>query len=76
MGRTGRLVCVQEAPATGSWGQSVITAVAVEGFELLDAQPALVAADPIPVPYARRSRTRRLPSVERIAAAMRSVVAA
>ena len=62
VGRTGRLVCVQEAPANGSWGQSVITAVAVEGFELLDAQPALVAADPIPVPYARTLEEATLPS--------------
>ncbi len=76
VGRTGRLVCVQEAPANGSWGQSVITAVAVEGFELLDAQPALVAADPIPVPYARTLEEATLPSVERIAAAVRSVAAA
>jgi pyruvate dehydrogenase E1 component beta subunit len=69
-------VCVQEAPPNGSWGQSVITAVAVEGFELLDAQPALVAADPIPVPYARTLEEATLPSVARIADAVRSVAAA
>ena len=46
------------------------------GFELLDAQPALVAADPIPVPYARTLEEATLPSVERIAAAVRSVAAA
>jgi pyruvate/2-oxoglutarate/acetoin dehydrogenase E1 component len=69
-------VCVQEAPAPGSWGQSVITAVALDGFELLEAQPALVAADPIPVPYARTLEDATLPSVERIAGAVRSMAAA
>jgi acetoin:2,6-dichlorophenolindophenol oxidoreductase subunit beta len=74
VGRTGRLVCVQEAPSAGSWGQAVIAAVAVAGFELLDAQPALIAADPIPIPYARALEEATLPSVERIAAGVRSVV--
>jgi pyruvate dehydrogenase E1 component beta subunit len=73
VGRTGRLVCVQEAPPTGSWGQAVISCVAVEAFELLDAPPALVAADPIPVPYARSLEEATLPSPERIAAAVRTV---
>ncbi len=76
VGRTGRLVCVQEATAPGSWGQSVISHVAVEAFELLDAQPALVAADPIPVPYARSLEDATLPNVERISAAVRAVAAA
>ena len=74
VGRTGRLVCVQEAPAPGSWGQSVISHVAVEAFDLLDAQPVLVAADPIPVPYARTLEEATLPGVERIADAIRTAV--
>jgi len=75
LGRTGRIVCAQEAPAAGSWGQAVLSTVAVEAFELLDAGPALVAADPIPVPYAKALEDATLPSVERIAAAVREVVA-
>ncbi|HEX5557799.1 MAG TPA: alpha-ketoacid dehydrogenase subunit beta [Gaiellales bacterium] len=74
VGHTGRLVCVQEAPAAGSWGQAVIATVAVAGFELLDAQPALIAADPIPVAYARTLEEATLPSVERIAAGIRSAI--
>jgi acetoin:2,6-dichlorophenolindophenol oxidoreductase subunit beta len=73
VGRTGRLVCVQEAPPAGSWGQSVISHVAEQAFELLDAAPTLVAADPIPVPYARSLEDATLPSVERIVAAVRAV---
>ena len=76
VGRTGRLMCVQEAPPAGSWGQAVISTVVLEGFDLLDARPELVAADPIPVPYARTLEEATLPSVERIAAAARSLVAA
>ena len=76
VGRTGRLVCVQEAPPAGSWGQAVISHVAVEAFELLDAPPVLIAADPIPVPYARSLEETTLPGVERIAGAVRAVIAA
>ena len=76
VGRTGRLVCAQEATAPGSWGQSVIAQVAVEAFELLDAPPLLVAADPIPVPYARPLEEATLPSVERISDAVRAVMEA
>ena len=76
VGRTGRLVCVQEAPPAGSWGQAVISHVAVEAFELLDAPPVLIAADPIPVPYARSLEEATLPGVERIAGAVRAVIAA
>jgi acetoin:2,6-dichlorophenolindophenol oxidoreductase subunit beta len=76
VGRTGRLVCAQEAPAPGSWGQSVIAHVAVEAFELLDAPPLLVAADPIPVPYSRPLEEATLPSVERISDAVRAVMEA
>ncbi|MEO9176205.1 MAG: alpha-ketoacid dehydrogenase subunit beta [Gaiellales bacterium] len=71
--RTGRLVCVQEAPAAGSWGQSVIAHVAEQAFELLDAPPRLVPADPIPVPYARTLEDATLPNVDRIAAVVREV---
>jgi pyruvate/2-oxoglutarate/acetoin dehydrogenase E1 component len=50
--------------------------VAVEAFELLDAPPVLIAADPIPVPYARSLEEATLPGVERIAGAVRAVIAA
>jgi acetoin:2,6-dichlorophenolindophenol oxidoreductase subunit beta len=74
--RTGKLVCVQEAPGMGSWGESVVSHVALEAFELLDAQPALVASNRTPVPYARSLEEATLPSVTRIAAGIRAVAAA
>ncbi len=74
--RTGRLACVQEAPAAGSWGQAVIAECVTTGFEMLDAAPVLVAADAVPVAYARSLEDATLPSVERITAALRELVQA
>ena len=74
LSRTGRLACVQESPAPGSWGQAVIGECVAGGFELLDAPPLLVAADAVPVPYAKSLEDAALPSVERIASALRELV--
>jgi pyruvate dehydrogenase E1 component beta subunit len=76
LGHTGRLACVQEAPAAGSWGQAVIAGCVAEGFELLDAPPVLIAADPVPVPYAKSLEDAVLPSVERITASLRTLATA
>jgi acetoin:2,6-dichlorophenolindophenol oxidoreductase subunit beta len=73
---TGRLACVQEAPAAGSWGQAVVAEVTTQAFELLDAPPVLVAADAVPVPYAQSLEDAALPNVARIAAALRELAAA
>jgi acetoin:2,6-dichlorophenolindophenol oxidoreductase subunit beta len=75
VGRTGKLVCVQEAPGRGSWGESVISHIAAAAFELLDAPPALVAANPTPIPYAQPLEEATLPGVTRIADAVRTVAA-
>jgi acetoin:2,6-dichlorophenolindophenol oxidoreductase subunit beta len=64
--QTGRLVCVQESPAAGSWGQSVIQAAVSTAFDAFDAAPCLIAADAVPIPYALALEDATLPSVERI----------
>jgi len=69
--RTGRLICVQESPGPGSWGEALVAQVAVRAFELLDAPPSLVAADPIPLPYAKALEDATIPSVKSIAEAIR-----
>ena len=71
VGRTGRLVCVQEAPGPGSWGESVISHVARLAFEHLDGQPVLVAADHTPLAYARSLEEAAIPRVSRITTAIR-----
>ena len=70
LGRTSRLVVVQEAPVDGSWGASLIARIVTQNFSLLDAPPALVAADPTPVPYASNLEALWLPSVDRIVEAV------
>jgi len=76
LGRTGRLACVSESPAAGSWGQAVIAECTAAGFELLDAPPLMIAADPVPVPYAKSLEDAALPSAERIAAGLRELARA
>lgn len=71
--RTGRLVVVQEASPDGGWGASLISRVAQEDFEYLDAPPRLLAADETPIPYAENLEQAWMPSVERIAEAVRAV---
>jgi pyruvate dehydrogenase E1 component beta subunit len=73
--QTGRLVCVQEGAAAGSWGQAVIAEAVDRGFELFDARPTLVAADAIPVPYAASLEDATLPTVQRIVAEVRESTA-
>jgi acetoin:2,6-dichlorophenolindophenol oxidoreductase subunit beta len=76
LGRTGRLACVQESPAAGSWGQVVIGECVAAGFELLDAPPSLIAGDPVPVAYAQSLEDAALPGSERIASELRKLAAA
>ncbi len=73
LGRTGRLACVQESPAAGSWGQAVVAECVAGGFELLDAPPLIVAADAVPVPYAESLEDATLPNVDRIARELRGL---
>jgi pyruvate/2-oxoglutarate/acetoin dehydrogenase E1 component len=75
VGRTNRLVVIQESPPDGSWGASVISRVMQEHFEWLDAPPTLVAADETPIPYAGVLEAATLPSAERIVAEVERVVA-
>ena len=69
--RTGHLVVVQEAPASGSWGASLVARLVSERFEHFDAPPLLVGADDTPVPYSQTLEAQWLPSAERIVAAVK-----
>lgn len=63
---TARLVVVQESPPGGSWGATLISRIATEHFELLDAPPVLVSADDTPIPFAGNLEEAWLPSVDRV----------
>jgi pyruvate/2-oxoglutarate/acetoin dehydrogenase E1 component len=75
LGRTSRLVVVQEAPPDGSWGASLVARVVQEHFEWLDAPPLLIAADETPTPYADGLEAAWMPSVDRIVEIVQRVVA-
>jgi pyruvate dehydrogenase E1 component beta subunit len=72
--KTSRLVCVQECPPAGSWGASVVAVAVEQVWDALDARPRLVSGDETPIPYASALEAAWLPSVERIAIAVREVV--
>jgi pyruvate dehydrogenase E1 component beta subunit len=74
--KTGRLVIVDEAPATCS-AASEIAAIVLEDretFRALKAPVQRVCAAPVPVPYSPVLERAALPDRERIAAAIRRVL--
>jgi 2-oxoisovalerate dehydrogenase E1 component len=51
--KTNRLLVLHEAPRTGGFGAELAAEVAEEGFTLLDAPPARVGAEDLPVPFSK-----------------------
>lgn len=73
--RTSRVLVLQEAARSiGAAGQ-VLSLIAREGFELLDAPPALHAPPDTPVPFAPELEDAYLPSVTSTAAALDELLA-
>jgi 2-oxoisovalerate dehydrogenase E1 component beta subunit len=62
--KTSRLLVLQEAPRSSGVAGQILSLVAREGFELLDAPPVLVAPPDTPVPFAPALEDAYLPSVE------------
>lgn len=75
VGHTSRLVTVEENPYQGGWGGTVASIVADEGFELLDAPVRRVAAECVPLPFADRLEDEVIPTVEKVADAVRRLAA-
>jgi pyruvate/2-oxoglutarate/acetoin dehydrogenase E1 component len=69
--RTSRLVVVEENPYQGGWGATVVSVVADEGFELLDAPVVRVAAECVPLPFADALEDEVIPSTAKLADAIR-----
>jgi pyruvate dehydrogenase E1 component beta subunit len=76
VGRTGRLVVVQEAHRRGGFGGEVAAVVADRAFGELRAPVKRVAALDVPLPMAPNLERSVLPSVDSIAAAVRACVGA
>lgn len=72
--KTGRLMCIQEAPLPGSWAASLIAELAAESPAPWKVPPALLTGADTPVPYAAGLEAASLPDVESIVAAVRKIV--
>jgi pyruvate dehydrogenase E1 component beta subunit len=71
--KTNRLVTVEEGWAPMGVGAEVAARVVEEAFDYLDAPPARVAQDDVPLPYAANLEALALPSVEKIVRAAKAV---
>jgi pyruvate/2-oxoglutarate/acetoin dehydrogenase E1 component len=72
--RTSRLVIVEENPYQGGWGGTLASIVAEEGFYDLDAPIARVAGECVPLPFAANLEDVVVPSVPRLADAVKKTV--
>jgi len=75
VGRTSRLMIVEENPFQGGWGGTVASIVADEGFESLDAPIRRVAAASVPLPFADVLEQQVIPTVDSVTAAIRTLLA-
>ncbi len=75
VGRTSRLLIVEENPYQGGWGATLASVVADEGFESLDAPIRRVAAACVPLPFADRLEDEVLPTAAKVATAVRRLAA-
>ncbi|MFG2471804.1 alpha-ketoacid dehydrogenase subunit beta [Streptomyces canus] len=75
LGRTSRLVTVEENPYQGGWGATLVSVVADEGFTLLDAPVRRVAAECVPLPFADVLEEQVIPTVDKVVATVRSLAA-
>lgn len=75
VGRTSRLVTVEENPYQGGWGATLVSVVADEGFALLDAPVRRVAGECVPLPFADALEERVIPTVDKVVAAVRGLAA-
>jgi pyruvate dehydrogenase E1 component beta subunit len=73
--KTGRLVLVDQAPRHSSAAAVIAAEVAEKGFEYLRAPVVLVTALDAPVPYSEPLESYLLPNEDKIAHAVRSLVA-
>ncbi|MEJ3747263.1 alpha-ketoacid dehydrogenase subunit beta [Actinomycetes bacterium KLBMP 9797] len=73
--RTSRLLVVEENPYQGGWGGTVVSVVADEGFELLDAPIKRVAGACVPLPFADALEAEVIPTTGKVTAAVRQLCA-
>jgi len=71
--RTHRLVVVDEGWRTGSLAAEIMAGAGERAFYDLDAPPARVCTEEVPIPYAKHMEEAALPMPPKIVAAVRQV---
>jgi acetoin:2,6-dichlorophenolindophenol oxidoreductase subunit beta len=74
LGKTNRMVIVDEAHLHGSAASEIAATIAEKGFDLLDAPIRRVAALDVPIPFSRPLEMAVLPDEKRIEDTIRSVI--
>ncbi len=65
--RTGRLIVVEEGPASGGWGHEIVSSATSQLFSELKAAPFRICSPDVPVPYTPALEARYLPTSELVA---------
>jgi pyruvate dehydrogenase E1 component beta subunit len=68
-----RAVVVDEGWRSGSFAAEVVARIAEQAFYDLDAPPARVCSEEVPIPYARHMEGAALPQPEKIVAAVKGL---
>ena len=72
--KTNRLVTVEESWPFASIGTEVAAQVVQQAFDYLDAPPARVTAEDVPLPYAANLEKLALPKPEHVIKAAKAVL--
>ncbi|QBI20908.1 alpha-ketoacid dehydrogenase subunit beta [Egibacter rhizosphaerae] len=75
VGKTARLVTVEENPRLCGWGAEIVSLVAEEGFWHLDGPIVRVTSPHVPLPSADELEDVTLPTAERVVDAVRRALA-
>jgi pyruvate dehydrogenase E1 component beta subunit len=70
------VVVVDEGWRSGSLAAEVIARIAEQAFYDLDAPPARVCSEEVPIPYARHLEEAALPQADKVVAAVRALLGA
>jgi pyruvate dehydrogenase E1 component beta subunit len=73
--KTRRVVAIDEAWRTGSLAAELLARVSEDAFYELDAPPARVCSEEVPMPYAKHLEEAALPLAPKIVAAVRALFA-
>jgi pyruvate dehydrogenase E1 component beta subunit len=74
LGKTNRMVIVDEAHLRGSAASEIAATMVEKGFDMLDAPIKRVAALDVPIPFSKPLELAVIPDERRIEAAIRAVL--